>query len=79
MSDDNKNDITTAQRGYKRYLADQMDVPGRTLRRWKRIRQVATLVFNLLKLFSHNTIVYILNLYFYFIGTRNNQVKQKQR
>lgn len=38
MSDDNKNDITTAQRGYKRYLADQMDVPGRTLRRWKRIR-----------------------------------------
>ncbi|KAK6493239.1 hypothetical protein HHUSO_G2776 [Huso huso] len=38
MSDYNKNDITTAQRGYKRYLADQMDVPGRTLRRWKRIR-----------------------------------------
>ncbi|XP_033855294.1 uncharacterized protein LOC131737140 [Acipenser ruthenus] len=38
MSDYNKNDITTAQRGYKRYLADQMAVPGRTLRRWKRIR-----------------------------------------
>ncbi|XP_058882384.1 uncharacterized protein LOC131737446 [Acipenser ruthenus] len=38
MSDYNKNGITTAQRGYKRYLADQMAVPGRTLRRWKRIR-----------------------------------------